>query len=47
MKIVHVLGARRNSLKVAPVMRELARRDGIIQILAASMRRPHTWECFA
>ena len=35
MKIVHVLGARRNSLKVAPVIRELARRDGIIQILAA------------
>ena len=34
MKIVYAVGARPNFMKVAPVMRALARRDGITKILA-------------
>src|SRR4029450_9067841 len=33
MKILHVVGARPNSMKVAPVMTALAYRDGIVQVL--------------
>jgi hypothetical protein len=33
MKILHVVGARPNFMKVAPVMAALARRHGVVQVL--------------